>query len=300
MWNHPQGVVSPRTMDILEQQYEEEIKLLQQETVACEIERDECLRAIFRQHGGETLQNILKTISIRKENEDGVTNGDASKLVTEISDLEVDHRRQTDISGIFLSECWIKTVEKSSTKTVQQYRLSGRCWLLSFQVEFVLTEIQDGETTLKKVTDLNIISDGGEFKDLCGFLSSVEESRSLFLFFRTLRSYSERCKQRTCTFQHFKEKYPDLVQLPEGCRSEIMVIQSPQLPGCMMSIFWNICVSKEGTVMTKLDLLMKMPEQAEKLDTENVMASAPESFRHLLSVFGEEATIESLIQSVCF
>ncbi|KAI5607585.1 centromere protein P [Silurus asotus] len=69
---------------------------------------------------------------------------------------------------------------------------------------------------------------------------------------------------------------------------------------CMMSIFWNIGVSKEGAVKTKLDLLMKMPEQAEKLDTENVMASAPESFRRLLSVFGEEATIESLIQSVCF
>lgn len=31
--------------------------------------------------------------------------------------------------------------------------------------------VQDGETMLKKVTDLNIISDGAEFKDLCAFLS---------------------------------------------------------------------------------------------------------------------------------
>ncbi|MCI4390251.1 hypothetical protein PGIGA_G00120370 [Pangasianodon gigas] len=283
----------------MEQDYEEEIKLLQQEIEMCEAEQEECLRAISRQHR-ETLQNILKTISIRNDREDGVINKDVSKLMTEISDLEKDHRRQTDISGLSLSECWVKTLEKSNTKTVHQYRLTGRCWLLSFQVEFALTEIQDGEIILKKVTDLNIISDGAEFKDLCGFLSSVEESKSVFLFFRTLRSFSERCKQRTCTFQHFKEKYPDVVQLPEGCRSEIMVIQSPQLPGCTMSIFWNITVSKEGTVKPKIDLLMKMPEQAQKLDTENVVESGPECFRSLLTVFGVEATIESLIQSVCF
>ncbi|XP_060767012.1 centromere protein P isoform X2 [Neoarius graeffei] len=281
----------------MEQKYEEEIKLLQQEIETYEAEQEECLQAISRQHG-ETLQNIL--VSIQKDREDGVINKDVSKLMTEISDLEKDHRRQTDISGLSLSECWVKTLEKSNTKTVQQYRLAGHCWLLSFQVEFAVTEIQDGETILTKVTDLNIISDGAEFKDLCGFLSSVEESKSVFLFFRTLRSFSEGCKQRTCTFQHFKEKYPDVVQLPEGCRSEIMVIQSPQLPGCTMSIIWNITVSKDGTVKPKIDLLTKMPEQAQKLDTKNVVESAPECVRSLLRVFGVEATIESLIQSVCF
>ncbi|XP_017305657.1 centromere protein P [Ictalurus punctatus] len=283
----------------MEEKYEEEIQRLQQEIETCEAEREECLRAISSQHG-ETLQRILKTISVQKDREDGVINQAVSKLMTEISDLEKDHRRQTDISGISLSECCLKTLEKSNTKTIQQYRLTGRCWLLSFQVEFALTEIQDGETILKKVTDFNIISDGAEFKDLCGFLSSAEESKSVFLFFRTLRSFSERCKQRTCTYQHFKEKYPDVVQLPEGCRSEIMVIQSPQLPGCTMSIFWNITVSKEGTVKPKIDLLMKMPEQAQKLDTESVVESAPGCFQSLLTAFGVEATIESLIQSVCF
>ncbi|KAK3512587.1 hypothetical protein QTP70_017217 [Hemibagrus guttatus] len=96
------------------------------------------------------------------------------------------------------------------------------------------------------------------------------------------------------------EKYPDVVHLPEGCRSEIIVIQNPQLPGCTMSIFWSITVSTEGTVKSKIELLMKMPEQAQKLDTENVVASAPESFRSLLTTLGVEATIEGLIQSVCF
>ncbi|XP_047666599.1 centromere protein P [Tachysurus fulvidraco] len=286
-------------MENMEQKYEEEIQLLQQEIETCEAEQKECLRAISRQHG-ETVQNILKTISIQKDREDGGINKELSKLVSEISEMEKDLQRQTDISGISLSECWVKTLEKSSTKTVQQYRLAGLCWLLSFQVEFAVTEIQDGDTILKKVTDLNIISDGAEFKDLCGFQSRVEESKCVFLFFRTLRAFSERCKQRTCAFQHFKEKYPDLVQLPEGCRSEIMLIQNPQLPGCTMSIFWNITVSTEGVVKPKIDLLMKIPEQAQKLDTESVVESAPERFRSLLAVLGVEATIESLIQSVSF
>ncbi|TSM44101.1 Centromere protein P [Bagarius yarrelli] len=67
-----------------------------------------------------------------------------------------------------------------------------------------------------------------------------------------------------------------------------------------MSIFWNITVSTEGTVKPKIDLLMKMPEEAQKLDTENVVKAAPDRFRNLLPVFGVEATMESLIQSVCF
>lgn len=39
---------------------------------------------------------------------------------------------------------------------------------------------------------------------------------------------------------------------------------------------------------------------AQKLDTESVVESAPGCFQSLLTAFGVEATIESLIQSVCF
>lgn len=39
---------------------------------------------------------------------------------------------------------------------------------------------------------------------------------------------------------------------------------------------------------------------AQKLDSDNVVESAPESFRSLLTVLGIESTIESLVQSVCF
>lgn len=51
-------LMSTRRKETMEQKYEEEIKLLQQEIERCEAEREECLRAISRQHR-ETLHDIL-------------------------------------------------------------------------------------------------------------------------------------------------------------------------------------------------------------------------------------------------
>ncbi|XP_062843229.1 centromere protein P [Trichomycterus rosablanca] len=283
----------------MEQKYEEQMKRLRQEIETYEAERDECLRSVSMQHG-ETLQLILKSIMNTKDLGEEAPNKDVLKLMREIGDTEKDLRRRAEISGIALTECFVRTLEKSQSKTIQQFRLAGHCCFLSFHVEFALTEIQDGENFLRRVTDLNIIADGPEFKDLCAFVSGVEETKSLTLFFQTLRTFAEKCEQRSRTFRFFKEKYPDVIRLPEGCRSEVMLIQTPQLPGCSMSVFWNVTVSKDGVVKPKLDLLMKMPEQAQKLDPESVTESAPESFRSLLNVLGVESTIESLVRSVRF
>ncbi|KAI7791006.1 Centromere protein P [Triplophysa rosa] len=95
-----------------------------------------------------------------------------------------------------------------------------------------------------------------------------------------------------------QEKYPDVVGLPEGCRSELMVMQSPKLPGISMTIFWKIDVSKEGLVKPSLELLMKMPDQAREMDT-NVMENGCDHFRSLLQILGVEASIEGLIRTLC-
>lgn len=42
----------------MEEKYEEEIKLLEEEIETCEVEQEECLRALMREHK-ETLQNVL-------------------------------------------------------------------------------------------------------------------------------------------------------------------------------------------------------------------------------------------------
>lgn len=127
----------------------------------------------------------------------------------------------------------------------------------------------------------------------------MEDTKDLLLFFRTLKTFSERCEERRQTFQHFQEKYPDVVSLPEGCRSELMIIRSPQLPGISMTIFWKIDVSMEGVVKPSLELLLKMPDQAREFDTKKVMEKGSDYFQSLLRVLGVEASIEGLIRSVC-
>ncbi|KAI4885945.1 hypothetical protein NFI96_027873, partial [Prochilodus magdalenae] len=190
-------------METMEGELRKELKHLQEEIKMYEAEQDTCMRAISLQHG-ETLQSVVQTLCNRKEKGDGMLKKDVFKLITEICDAEKDLGTQTKISEIPLTECCVKTLEKNERKTIQQYRLAGHCGFLSFQVEFALTDIQDSDSSLRKITDLNIIVDGAEFKDLCAFVSRVEETKSLLLFFRTLRMFSERCKQRSRTFEYFK------------------------------------------------------------------------------------------------
>uniref|UniRef100_A0A671Q279 Centromere protein P-like n=1 Tax=Sinocyclocheilus anshuiensis TaxID=1608454 RepID=A0A671Q279_9TELE len=277
----------------MEQKYEEEIQMLQQEIEMLEAEQEETLRSIFIEHG-DRLQRELK--SVYKER-GGAQKHTLSKLITEVRELEKKLRRQTEINGIALNECFVKTLHKSERKLVQQLRLAGHCSVLLFQVEFAVTEIQEDDALLRRVTELNIVVDGVEFKDFSAFVSRVEDTKDLLLFFRTLRTFSERCEERRQTFQHFQEKYPDVVSLPEGCRSELMIIKSPQLPGISMTIFWKIDVSMEGVVKPSLELLLKMPDQAREFDTKKVMENGSDYFQSLLRVLAVEASIEGLIRT---
>ncbi|KAK1799738.1 hypothetical protein P4O66_006283 [Electrophorus voltai] len=67
-----------------------------------------------------------------------------------------------------------------------------------------------------------------------------------------------------------------------------------------MNIYWSISVSKEGVIKPKIELLMKMPDQAQQMDSQNVMETAPECFRSLLMIFGVEISIECLIKTMHF
>ncbi|XP_065100579.1 centromere protein P isoform X2 [Paramisgurnus dabryanus] len=281
---------------IMEHKYEDEIQMLQKEIEMLEAEREESLRSIFIEHGGRLQQEIK---SVLEEKEGGGEQKHAlSKLITQIKNLEKDRRRQTEINGIALNECFMKTLHKSESKQVQQVRLAGHCGQLLFQVEFAVTEIQEDKVLHRRITELNIVVDGAEFKDFSAFVSRVEDTKDLLLFFRTLRMFSERCEERQQTFQHF-QKYPDVVSLPEGCRSELMTIRSPKLPGVSMTIFWKIDVSKEGLVKPSLELLLKMPDQAQELDTKKVMENGSDHFKSLLQILGVEASIEGLIRTLC-
>ncbi|XP_015203662.2 centromere protein P [Lepisosteus oculatus] len=281
-----------------EQNYEAEIKCLEEEIAMLQEQQESNEREFALRLRG----NITKALGSMKDNRDerqGEKKPEAiANLKDELEGLEEDLMRQSRINRLVLTECAMKILEKSEKKVIQQYRISGHCSVLAFQVEFVLTDVQDA-TSSRIVTGLSIVVDGSEFNDMSAFISRVEDDNSLLLFFRTLRQFSEWCEHRKKTFLYFKDKYPSMVSLPEGCRSKLMAIENPKLPGCRLNIVWTVEVNEEGVVTPKINLLTKMPEQALKLDKEKVAENAPHSFQSLLCLLGVEAAIEGLIKSMC-
>ncbi|XP_010973134.2 centromere protein P isoform X1 [Camelus dromedarius] len=189
--------------------------------------------------------------------------------------------------------------ETGTKKVLQRHRLSGNCHMITFQLEFQILEIQNKESVSSVITDLSIIMEPTDYSELSEFVSRAEERRDLFMFFRSLHFFVEWCEYRKRTFKHFKEKYPEVVHLSEGASSSCMGIRSPRQPGFELIIVWRIQIDEEGKVLPKLDLLTQVPLQALELDKNRVVETAPFSFRTLLGVLGIEATLESLIKSLC-
>ncbi|XP_075405985.1 centromere protein P [Tenrec ecaudatus] len=186
--------------------------------------------------------------------------------------------------------------ERNITKIRQRYRLSGNCRMVTFQLEFQILETQIEENVSSVITDLNIVVEPTDYAELSEFVCRVEERRDLFMFFRSLHYFVEWCEYRKCTFKHFKEKYPTIVQLPEGATSNYMGIQSASHAGLELIIVWRLQIDDKGKVLPVLDLLTKIPQQALELDRKKVTESAPLNFRTLLGVLGIEASLENLIK----
>ncbi|KAK2915442.1 hypothetical protein Q8A73_006036 [Channa argus] len=94
------------------------------------------------------------------------------------------------------------------------------------------------------------------------------------------------------------EKYPSVVSLPGGCRSEVMSLSHPKLPSCVVFIHWSVEVSREGEVTPKINLLTKIPERALQFFPSQVVGSSAEAFQSLLRILGPEAAMESVIRAV--
>nr|XP_019952204.1 PREDICTED: centromere protein P [Paralichthys olivaceus]XP_019952205.1 PREDICTED: centromere protein P [Paralichthys olivaceus] len=221
-----------------------------------------------------------------------------SRLKEEVEELEEDLKRQTQMNGISLNSCTTKTLQSSSRKLVQHLSVSGHCSELVFQVEFQLSEVRQGQRSERTISDLNVVMDASDLCSLSSFLSGAEERNDLLLLFRAVRAFSDRRDDRRRTFQHFQEKYPSVVSLPGGCRSEVMTLNHPELPGCVLSIHWSVEVSREGGVTPNIYLLPKIPERALQLFPSQAVGGAAEAFQSMLRILGPEAAVESVIRAV--
>ncbi|XP_068170914.1 centromere protein P [Antennarius striatus] len=221
-----------------------------------------------------------------------------SRLEEVLGELEEDLKWQTQMNAISLDRCTRSTLQSSGDEMVHQFCITGHCSALAFQVEFQLSEIKDGQTSKRRVSDLQVVMDASDLQRFSSFLSGVEENRDLLLFFRTLRTFSDRCNDRCRTFRHFQNKYPSVVSLPGGCRSEVMTLNHPELPGCVLSIQWSVQVSRGGEVTPNINLLTKIPLEALQLFPSLAVGGAAEAFQSLLRILGPEGTLEAVIRAI--
>ncbi|XP_012372160.1 centromere protein P-like, partial [Octodon degus] len=230
-------------------------------------ESSECLRSDLRH-----LESELSFLSVLT----GFTITDYSKTMEDLTSTEM--------------------AEEGIKKVLQRHRLSGNYHIVTFQLELQILETQNKEKLSSVITDLAIIMEPSEYSELSDFVSRAEERRDLFMFFRGLHFFVKWYEYRKRTFKHFKDKYPDIVHLPEGSCSHCLGICSARHPGFELVIVWRIQVDEEGKVLPKLDLLTKIPQRALQLDKNGVIENAPLSFQTLLGVLGIEAAVESLIR----
>ncbi|XP_070594712.1 centromere protein P [Erythrolamprus reginae] len=245
-----------------------------------------------------TETEIMEIMTLlRKKPEKEPKESKSSDQKTDLQLLEADLSFIMKFTGLFFTHYSRKLVEKDESKTIQTYKLSGKCHPISFQLEFKLTEEnQMNRNASAIVTDLNIITECDMDCDLSKLVSRVEENGNLCLFFTSLTCFSEWCKHRERTFVHFKDKYPDVVALPEGLHGDYMVLRSTQLPEFELIIVWKIQVDEKGNIIPVLDLLNKIPLQGTLAD--KFASDAPQGFKSLLHAVGIEAAIEIVINSI--
>lgn len=272
---------------------ETQIKRLQAEVASLQVQLQNNQEDMKLDLRGQIEETMLCMYGKRPERRDEVL----SRLKEELGKLEDDLKRQAQMNGISLNSCTIKNLKNSSGTPVQHFIVSGQCSDIVFQVEFQLSEDKEGQESVRTISDLKVVMDS-DIQNCSSFLTRVEENRDILLFFRTLRNYAQAYDQRSKTFQHFQEKYPSVVSLPGGSRSEVMTLSHPELPGCVLFIHWSVEVSGEGEVAPKINLLTKIPEKALQLFPSESLGGAAEAFHSLLRILGPEAALESVIRAV--
>ncbi|XP_069068886.1 centromere protein P [Pleurodeles waltl] len=218
----------------------------------------------------------------------------AAELNAEHERLRAELAYFEELGGTELRECSRSSAGCEDPQSLSVYRLAGTCGALPFRLEFHLLHDTRGG---RVVTDLSIALEAEPPPELRTFVSRMEERRSLLLFFRGVSAFAECCAHRRQTFALFKQRYPELIRLPEGSSAQHMVIANPDSSGGELIIVWKIHVSEEGAATPLLDLLTKIPKRALALDKRRVMERAPAAFRGLLKVYGVHTALEKLVKT---
>ncbi|XP_061146376.1 centromere protein P [Syngnathus typhle] len=285
----------------INEENKEEVMLLEENIQRLQVEVAQLQRQRQRRqeelalHSSQPLRDALLLVCGHGPKEDARMA--LSSLREEVEQLEEDLQRQTKMNGISLRSCTARILQSGSTKSVQEMCVCGQCSELDFQVEFQLSEIKGGERPEKSVDSLNVVTGASDLCNFSRFLTGVEESRELLMFFRTLRTFSDRMNERRHAFRHFQAKYGQVACAAGGSNPSVLTFHHPNLPGCTFLVHWSVDVSKEGEVTPKVDLLTKIPDRALQLFPSQGVGSADEAFHSLLRLLGPEAAVEEVIRA---
>ena len=138
-------------------------------------------------------------------------------------------------------------------------------------------------------------------QELLNFIQTVETEKALQPFFIGLMQYAEWYNNRQRTFQHFKMKYPETVQLigaPTGAQS--IQLQNRNKPGLIFTVYWRLDINESGHVTPDLQIHASAPmKRSGQRDKYSLLRSVPEQFQKVLPVLGIEQSIEVVIGILC-
>ncbi|NWS92631.1 CENPP protein, partial [Toxostoma redivivum] len=186
------------------QPYEDEIQALEEE-IRLLTEKYEDIQQESTFFSDEEVLKAMYAFFFHLETQEETKGHESlSDLKAQLESLETDLSFLMAFTGFHFTSHSKKTVEKTENRTVQKHRLSGKCYSLSFQLEFQLLEMQNNEKVSAVVSDLSIIMESREDSNVSKFVSSTEERGDLITFFRSLSTYAEWYEHRRRTFLHFK------------------------------------------------------------------------------------------------
>ena len=120
----------------------------------------------------------------------------------------------------------------------------------------------------------------------------MQEEKQLQQFFVTLQCYGKWKKDRLKTFNHFRNKYPELVTYVPLQDDDVMTACNKQHPNFLINIVWKIIVSRTGDVKPTFAMQAVIPT---KHDNGNFLKNMQAKFTGLLKSVGIEKSIEVIL-----
>ncbi|KAG0282911.1 hypothetical protein BGZ96_012718 [Linnemannia gamsii] len=207
----------------------------------------------------------------------------------------------------------------------RRYRITGSCYRLEFEVQFVVHE-----PTLD-LTELKITVPHSVRQELGRFVSSAEKHAMLLPFFRTLLQYSQMDYDRRTLMNNLARRFPRLLKAnhtffklakskvrsplkksfnktdayassqwapPGGHGVQTLTFSGSSKSSPELVLQWIIETTEQGGIVPHMRLLPRMHKKWRQADEKGTLDAIPTQFARLIQLKGTEGAISVLLQCV--